>query len=206
MNNAKPFVKWAGGKRQLIPEIDLRLKRAFGLGIDTYVEPFVGGGAVFFHVMDNYMGAIKRAVINDLNSDLMTAYTAVRSNPNGLIEALSRLQERYTSMDLEGKKAMYLGIRDEFNMKQGDITDTTAMFIFLNKTCFNGLYRVNKQGKFNTPFSYSERPNICDKETITADSTSLSSAEILRADYKDTVRYADIRTLYYLDPPYRPIS
>ena len=206
-NHSKPFVKWAGGKRQLLPELDKRLKAAFdGGGIDTYVEPFVGGGAVYFHVMANYGNAIKRAVINDINADLMTAFTAVRSNPDGLIRALSGLQDKYLNMDMEGKKAMYLETRERFNRKDDDLTDTAAMFMFLNKTCFNGLYRVNKQGKFNAPFSYSENPNICDTYTLTRASETLQDTVILRTDYKETAESASPNTIFYLDPPYRPIS
>jgi len=136
----KPFVKWAGGKRQLLPELDKRVYMAMEYpSINTYVEPFIGGGATFFHVMAKYGDRITHPVINDLNRDLMVAYTAVRANPEALIYHLTELEKKYLSMDETERKAFYLKTREFFNEKVTDMIDSSAMFIFLNKTCFNGL-------------------------------------------------------------------
>lgn len=203
---AKPFVKWAGGKRQLIPTIDEFVAVANGkVAIDTYVEPFVGGGAVLFWILSNY-DQIKQAVINDINVDLMTAYKVVRDNPKDLTEALTKLQREYYSIKEDERMGFFSKIRDLFNQKTLDPVENTSYFIFLNKTCFNGLFRVNKKGFFNVPFGKYGNPTICDETNIYACSRLLQKVEILCGDYSQTIGYANQHSLYYFDPPYKPLS
>lgn len=148
IKDAKPFVKWAGGKRQLIPTIGKFVAIAYEKAIDTYVEPFVGGGAVLFWILNNY-SHIKQVVINDINVDLMSAYQVVRNNPKELIEALADLQRKYYSIKVDERIGLFKQVRDTYNKKELDPVVNTSYFIFLNRTCFNGLYRVNRKGLFN---------------------------------------------------------
>lgn len=207
MIKAKPFIKWAGGKRQLIEQIETMLPTDFNRWKDaTYIEPFVGGGAMLFHLLQTHHN-IKHAIINDINSDLTICYKTVRDNPKELIDALSAIQaDFYKQNSEEKKKDYYLSMRDLFNAKQSVPTFNTALFLFLNRTCFNGLYRVNKSGKFNVPFGRYAHPLICDSETILADSMILQRVEILTGDFEQTLDYANSNTFFYFDPPYRPIS
>ena len=207
MNRAKPFIKWAGGKGQLISQLEALLPRDFDRWRDvTYIEPFVGGGAMLFHSLQAHP-CIKRAVINDINPDLTTCYRTVRDCPKALLQALRGLQDRYYACDTQDQRQkMYLEVRQRFN--EGHLTDieNAAGFIFLNRTCFNGLYRVNRAGRFNVPHGRYERPLICDPDTIYADSRLLQKVEILTGDFEQTLKYFDGKAFFYLDPPYRPIS
>ncbi len=162
MAKAKPFIKWVGGKSQLIEQLETRLPADFDKKEDiTYIEPFVGGGAMLFHMLQAHKN-IKHAVINDINPDLITCYETVRKQPDKLIRSLTFIQEDYYSVKTEeAKKAYYLRMRDRFNAKPVDPIENTTLFFFLNRTCFNGLYRVNKAGKFNVPCGRYERPLIC---------------------------------------------
>lgn len=207
MIKAKPFIKWVGGKSQLIEQLDALLPSDFDKKEDvTYIEPFVGGGAMLFHMLQTHKN-IKHAVINDINPDLTTCYTVVRDRPNELIHSLASIQEDYYQIkDEEEKKEYYLCARDRFNSKPTNSIENTTLFFFLNKTCFNGLYRVNKAGKFNVPCGRYERPLICDKDTILADSKILQNTTILTGDFEQTIKYANGNTFFYFDPPYRPLS
>ncbi|MBR4786483.1 MAG: DNA adenine methylase [Bacteroidales bacterium] len=206
IKEAKPFVKWAGGKRQLIPTIDEFVAVANGkVAIDTYVEPFVGGGAVLFWILSNY-DQIKRVVINDINVDLMTAYQVVRDAPEDLIEALAKLQSKYYSIKVDERMVFFNQVRDAYNKKELDSVENTSYFIFLNRTCFNGLYRVNRKGLYNVPFGKYVSPRICDETNIYACSRLLQKVEILCGDYSQTIGYANQHSLYYFDPPYKPLS
>lgn len=176
----------------------------------TYVEPFVGGGAMLFHMLKKHP-EIKRAVINDINPHLVTAYRVVKEQPYELIERLSTLEHQYYALDSEeAKKAFYLGIRDIFNEENLENIDRAKYLIFLNRTCFNGLYRENAKGKFNVPFGRYLHPTICNAETIIADSEVLNRANvtILRGDFSDTSNYldGDGMNFIYFDPPYRPLN
>lgn len=205
-NNAKPFVKWAGGKTQLLSDIESRLpKHMLSKANITYVEPFVGGGAAVFHLLKKYPN-IKKAVINDINPRLITTYKVIKSKPDALIKELLSLQKKYIPRNHEDRTAMFLEQRSRFN--KGKLTDvqTAALFIFLNRTCFNGLYRENSKGEFNVPHGRYANPLICDKDTILADSEVLQRVEILCGDYAKTLKYAGNNTLYYFDPPYKPLS
>ena len=204
---AKPFVKWVGGKNQLISSIEQILpKKTKKLPELTYIEPFVGGGAMLFWALNN-IKSIRKAVINDINKDLTTAYKAVRDNALDLIIGLKRIEKEYKSLQSEAsRKEFYLLQRERFNTKKLDDVDNTTLFIFLNRTCFNGLYRVNSKGLFNVPFGKYVNPTICDENTIFADSTLLEKVDILTGDFEQTLSYATDNTLFYFDPPYKPLS
>ena len=204
---AKPFIKWVGGKTQLIDQIDKQLPIDFDNWEHvTYIEPFIGGGAMLFYMLQRYPN-IKRAVINDINSDLCKCYQAVRDMPEQLISSLQAIERNYQNLETEeDRKSFFMKVREHYNEKSMDIVENTTLFIFLNKTCFNGLYRVNKKGKFNVPFGKYANPTICDAETIRLDSKLLQGVEILNGDFESTFDYAHGNTLFYFDPPYRPLS
>jgi len=200
---AKPFLKWAGGKTQLLDEIDARLpKKEIASGqIDTYVEPFVGGGAMFFHIAQNYP-QLKRLYLLDINPDLINCYSALKEDVDSLIRRLKRLQNSFLQCDdSEERKELYYATRKKFNRDRNP-----AKLIFLNKTCYNGLYRVNRKGGFNVPFGDYKNPTICDEENLRSVSALLQKAEIISADFTESEEYIDDRTFVYFDPPYRPLS
>ena len=199
---AKPFLKWAGGKTQLIEEIDARLpKKEIEDGcIDTYVEPFVGGGAVFFHVAQNYH-EIERFYLFDVNEDLVNSYNAVKENVGTLIDRLNALQRKFLRKDQSQRRDFYYRVRDDFNSDRDP-----AKLIFLNKTCYNGLYRVNRRGEFNVPFGDYTKPNICDAKNLRIVSEVLQKAEIICGDFEESASWIDDKTFVYFDPPYRPLS
>ena len=150
---------------------------------------------------------ITRAVINDINEDLTTCYLTVRDHPNELIKSLRQIQMQYhTLLDEDARRDYYMAMRDRFNTKALDPIENTCLFIFLNRTCFNGLYRVNRKGLFNVPFGRYDNPMICDEETILSDSLLLKDVEILTGDFRQTLNYAKAPSLFYFDPPYRPLS
>ncbi len=204
--HVKPFVKWVGGKTQLIEDIKKTLPSDFTNKRNiTYVEPFVGGGAVMFWILQQFPN-IKKAVINDINNNLITTYRAVKERPLELIALLKVLQSEYIPLDEDYRKEYYLDKRDMYNHSSLSDIETAALFIFLNRTCFNGLYRVNSKGFFNVPHGKYANPLICDEETIKADSIILQKVEILCGDFEITGKYASSKTLFYFDPPYKPLS
>lgn len=204
--SAKPFVKWVGGKTQLLGDLkkilpqDLLQRESV-----TYVEPFVGGGAVLFWLLQEYPN-ITKAVINDINAELICTYRVIKHEVENLIEELARLQELYLPLADNERKDFFLAQRNRFNEGNNADVETAALFIFLNRTCFNGLYRVNSKGKFNVPHGKYANPRICDKETLRADAALLQRVEILCGDFAQTGRYAGENVLYYFDPPYRPLT
>ena len=204
---AKPFIKWVGGKTQLIDQLEALLPADFDIWENvTYIEPFVGGGAMLFYMLQTHSN-IKSAVINDINPDLTTCYKVVKESPSNLVQSLKEIQKEYYALKSEeARKQFYLQMRDEFNTKALDDIRNTTLFFFLNRTCFNGLYRVNKSGRFNVPFGKYETPTICDANTIYADSELLQNVEILTGDYQQTLIHAKGNTLFYFDPPYRPLN
>ena len=207
MAKAKPFIKWVGGKTQLIEQLDALLPADFGNWNDvTYIEPFVGGGAMLFYMLQRYPN-IRHAVINDVNPDLTTCYRIVRDMPEELITSLLEIQDAYNVLQTEERrKEFYLAVRDRYNEKNLNPLENTTKFFFLNRTCFNGLYRVNKKGLFNVPFGKYSNPQICDPETIRKDSEVLQRVEIMTGDFDATFNRAQGYTLFYFDPPYRPLS
>lgn len=203
----KPFLKWAGGKTQLLPAIDFYLPEEFKKEKEiTYIEPFVGGGAVLFYLLNNYP-QITRTVINDINPHLINTYRTIKEKPFALIDSLKDIETRYKTFDNEeDRKNFYLDIRERFNRQ--DLTDVeeSSYMIFLNRTCFNGLYRENSKGKFNVPFGRYANPTICDEALIVSDSQLLQRVEILQGDYSQTAAYIAGYTFFYFDPPYRPLD
>jgi DNA adenine methylase len=205
---AKPFLKWAGGKTQLLDEIEHRLPEDLKTGdIDTYIEPFVGGGAVFFRIAQRYE-SIKHFYLLDINGDLVGCYNAVKHDVKSLIVELKSLQRRFFALGESEQEQFYFDIRKRFNSEKlsGFETKTAAKLIFLNKTCYNGLYRVNRNNEFNVPFGHYKNPTICDAKNLLAASEVLQKAQILCGDFEDSDKYIDKKTFVYLDPPYRPIS
>lgn len=204
--SAKPFIKWVGGKTQLLNDIEKRLPKNFANYDNiTYVEPFIGGGATVFYLLSKYQN-IKHAVINDINPKLITTYKVIKNSPHELIRELSLLQDKYLLLEHKERTNMFLEARKRFN--ECDLSDIqiASLFIFLNRTCFNGLYRENSKGKFNVPHGKYSNPLICDVNTLLADSDILQRVEILCGDYSGTLKYAGPNTLYYFDPPYKPLS
>ena len=206
-NNAKPFLKWAGGKSQLINDIKTALPIELTSQRFTYVEPFVGSGAILFWILENFPN-VERAIINDINADLTNTYKVIAENPEMLIAVLDEFQKLYYTFenDAEGRKAYYMQQRALFNERSTNKETQAALFIFLNRTCFNGLFRVNKSNGFNVPIGSYKKPMICDAENIMAVSKILQRVEILTGDYKETLKYAEHPALFYFDPPYKPLS
>lgn len=203
---AKPFVKWAGGKTQLLEEIRKSLPSdMLSRNELTYVEPFVGGGAVLFWILQTYPN-IKRAIINDINTELICTYRIIQSNVEDLIKHLTTIQNQYISLNSNQRKEYFLEKRKLFNSKKCSNIETAALFIFLNRTCFNGLYRVNSKGEFNVPHGKYTNPKICDKDNLMAVSRLLQRVEILCGDFEQTEKYAGDNSIFYLDPPYKPLS
>ena len=206
---AKPFLKWAGGKGQLIDEIDLRLPQELIEGeIKAYIEPFIGGGAVFFHIAQKYPD-IDNYILIDVNKDLVNCYKAIQHRAEEVIGELKLFEKLYFSHRTEEKKKeLFLEIRKSFNHEKDKSysSQTAAKLIFLNKTCFNGLYRVNQKGEFNVPFGKYEKPAICPKDNLIRVSDLLQNATLLCGDFSLCREYVDRHSFIYFDPPYRPIS
>ncbi len=201
----KPFIKWAGGKSQLLNEI----REKYPKKIEKYCEPFVGGGAVLLDVLANFQPT--EVLINDINSELVNTYCQVKTNVENLIEQLSNLQTAFWAADTDKRKLIYSSKRDRFNeMKvNGDKNinlEKAALFIFLNKTCFNGLYRVNRKGLFNVPIGSYKNPPICDADNLRYVSKLLQGVQINCGDYKECAEFIDEKTFVYIDPPYRPLT
>lgn len=211
---AKPFLKWAGGKVQLLPQFQRYYPQELREGkIETYFEPFLGGGAVFLDIAQNY--SIRSAYLCDINAELILPYRVIQRDPHPLLEILEQLSRRYYALDAEQRHALYYKIRTRYNHERCQIDYTcysslwierAAYMIFLNKTCYNGLFRMNRNGEFNVPYGKYKYPKILDVENVLRVSQLLQIAEIFSADF--TVYEAQItdRSFVYFDPPYRPIS
>lgn len=204
----KPFLKWAGGKGQLLKEIERYYPFSDGK-ITKYAEPFVGGGAVLFDILSRY--DLKEIYIGDINAELINTYCIVRDNVGCLISALSVMQNEFLPKNTENRKAYYIDKRERFNYLKVDGNDAdnmekAALMIFLNKTCFNGLYRVNRKGLFNVPMGSYKNPLICDEENLRAVSEKLQKVTIVCGDYRQSADFIDEHTFAYFDPPYRPLT
>lgn len=213
--NARPFLKWAGGKTQLLNDLNRRLPLSLvqNSEIERYVEPFVGGGALFFFLKKNYK--IKESFLFDINKELIIGYKVIQNNVDDLVFELNAIEEKYLKLREEQRKDLYYKIRDNYNSQKdtfdyanynSDWIKRAAYLIFLNKTCFNGLYRLNKKGEFNVPFGKYKNPNICDEENLFEVSKALKDTEIICADFEESKNYIHKDTLVYLDPPYRPLN
>lgn len=205
---AKPFLKWAGGKGQLIEQLSVYLPNKIYHEPFNYVEPFVGGGAMLFYMLKTFPN-IKKVIINDVNEQLVSTYRNIRDNVYTLIGALSELEDSYLKLEEGKRKEMYLIVRDKYNTPTCTGIMKSAYMLFLNRTCFNGLYRVNGKGLFNVPFGKYANPTICNAELLKEDSMMLNKVdmEICCGDYRDTLQQVDDGLcFFYLDPPYRPLS
>jgi DNA adenine methylase len=204
---AKPFLKWAGGKTQLINDIEKALPKDVLRDKFTYIEPFVGSGAVLFSMINKFPN-LERAVINDINEDLINTYRIIAKRPNELISILEILQNEFHDLvgNEDKKKLYYYQKRELYNTRNEEQSGQAALFIFLNRTCFNGLYRVNRKNEFNVPMGSYKQPTICDKENILAVNRALQKVEIMCGDYQATLKFAEANTLFYFDPPYKPLS
>ncbi len=197
----KPFLKWVGGKTKLLSEIEKNLPKNLIKKSFNYVEPFLGGGAVFFHLIQKFN--IEKAYLNDLNEKLIDVYKDVRDNKNELINELEKIQKDYYNTN---KKMFFLDKRNEFNAIKKSIKKS-AIFIFLNKTGFNGMYRENSKGEFNIPFGQMKKPLICNKDGLEKTSNLLNDNDIAFSSKSfNKLIPTEQDTFYYLDPPYRPIS
>ena len=201
-----PFVKWAGGKRQLLPEIRMRYQSILSNSITKYAEPFVGGGAVLFDILTVHR--FKEAYISDINAELINAYRVIRDSTDTLIAELAMMQDLFLPLAKDARKAFYYKVRDEYNRIciRDDNIRKAALMIFLNKTCFNGLYRVNSKGLYNVPVGDYKSPVICDKDNLNAVSKALKNVEIICGQFTDSEYFIDKNTLAYFDPPYRPLN
>ena len=203
----KPFVKWVGGKSQLVEEIEKMLPSCGNGFLTKYAEPMVGGGALLFSILYKY--DFRELYISDINTELMNAYCVIRDDVENLIEKLNEMQMLFLPMDENGRKYFYYTVRKKFNdtsLSEETAVDKAAEFIFLNKTCFNGLYRVNRKGEFNVPMGAYKNPTICDDENLRNIHAALQNVTIVCGDYTASKSFIDKDTFVYIDPPYRPIS
>lgn len=210
--NAKPVLKWAGGKGMLLPQITEHLPTKLKFGaIKRYIEPFIGGGAVFFNIANNYN--FEDAYLFDINPELVILYNVIKYDVNDLIAELFELQQKYNIS--EDKTAFYYSIRDAYNSFDKNINANSfskdfirraALTVCLNRTCFNGLYRVNSKGLFNVPVGKYKNPRILDENNLKEVSKALQYATIIQADFADVLKYVNKDSFVYYDPPYRPID
>ncbi len=210
---AKPFLKWAGGKRQLIEQFDsLYPKRLLAGKIDTYIEPFLGGGAIFFELIKRF--AFDRVILNDINEELILSYKAIQQKVGDVINELSILSDSYLSASDNKRKDIYYKIRDKFNKEKAQIDFNkvdilsaryVSKLIFLNRTCFNGLYRLNNKGEFNVPQGNYKNPRILDEENLRSVNEALQGVTLIFGDFEGIYDCVDSNTFVYMDPPYRPL-
>lgn len=204
----KPFLKWVGGKGQLLKEIE-KYYLFESNEITKYAEPFVGGGAVLFDILSKY--DLEEVYISDINAELINAYRIIRDDIDDLVSMLAGMQSEFAPMDTNHRKTYYLAKRERFNDlkvngNENVNIEKAALMIFLNKTCFNGLYRVNKKGLFNVPMGAYKNPMICDEENLRSVSEKLKNVTIVCGDYRESADFIDENTFVYFDPPYRPIT
>lgn len=205
----RPFVKWAGGKGSLISQLNnfypYELKNGI---IERYIEPFVGGGAVLIDILQKY--DVQEAYAFDINIDLINSYNVIKTDVEKLIEILKKMETEYLQLGQEERKNYFYKKREEYNNyelkeKEQNI-QRAAEFIYLNRTCFNGLYRVNKSGKFNVPIGSHKNPTICDEENLRNLSQLIQNVQFQHGDYKKSTEYVTENTFVYFDPPYRPLN
>lgn len=211
---ARPFLKWAGGKTQLLNEFSKRLPNGLRKGaIKKYVEPFVGGGAFFFYLNQRF--SFDNCYIYDVNEELILSYRVVKRSVRKLIYELDALQSDYLSKNDKGREDFFYHVRDAFNEKlpeidfknySSDWVERTAQIIFLNRTCYNGLFRVNRRGEFNTPFGRYKNPEILNEDNLRDVATLLKTTKIFVGDFTLCEKFVDENTFVYFDPPYRPLN
>ncbi len=208
-NPAKPFVKWAGGKGQLLPTIRKFYPAGMGTTIKKYCEPMVGAGAVLFDILNTY--AMDEVYICDTNVELINTYRVIQENVNPLIELLMKYEKEHLKRNDVERKEYYYQQRERFNteIQKSDENNSllrASLFIYLNKTCFNGLYRVNRKGLYNVPIGAYKNPKICDVDNLKKTSALLQCVTILTGDYTCIKKSVDKSTFVYFDPPYRPLT
>ena len=211
---ARPFLKWAGGKMQLLDQFAKRLPVELkGKKITRYVEPFIGGGAVFFYLNRNV--AFDQCYICDVNEELILAYRVIQKSAKKLISQLETFESDYLSMNEKKREEFYYEIRDIFNQKLPEINfskyssewiERTAQIIFLNRTCYNGLFRVNRKGEFNVPFGRYKNPDILNEDNLKDVAILLKTTKIILGDFTKCGKFVDKHTFVYFDPPYRPLN
>ena len=211
---AKPFLKWAGGKGQLLDTFQNFYPAELRVGeIENYYEPFVGGGAVFFDIAQRFN--IGSAFLYDNNQDLILTYLTIQKNVDGLIDCVERYKKQYLKRDEIKRTEFYYKIRERFNALQPEINynrfskkwiERAAQIIFLNRTCFNGLFRFNSKGAFNVPEGRYKNPRILNEENLRKVSELLAIAEIKRVDFRELQKKVKGRSFIYYDPPYRPLN
>lgn len=213
--NAKPFLKWAGGKSQLIYDLEKRLPLIIKntRQISKYFEIFIGGGAFFFYMKGNY--DIEKAYLFDINKELFIGYKVIQKNPDDLIKKLNELQQKFYKLSAKAREEFFYCMRGAYNNQIENFDyqnynrfwiERASLLIFLNKTCFNGLYRQNKRGEFNVPFGGYETPKICDEKNIYAVYESLQNTELFCNDFEEATSKINKDSFVYLDPPYRPLN
>lgn len=206
---ARPFLKWAGGKTQLLTEIKNFYPNELGKKINKYCEPMVGAGAVFFDILNNYN--LEEIYINDINKELINCYSTIKNNVDLLIEKLEKIESKHFNLEDADKKNYYYKNRNTYNeiitmSNKKNSIERASLFIYLNKTCFNGLYRVNKKGLYNVPMGTYKKPVICDKNNLMIVSEKLKNVKIHTGEYFNMKKYIDHNTFVYFDPPYRPLT
>lgn len=205
---AHPFVKWAGGKGQLLDVLKSNLPEGIGTKITKYAEPFVGGGAFLFALLSEY--TFDEVYISDNNKELINTYSVIKDCCDELIQKLSDMQIQYSTCESEEEKQVYYyEQRNRFNtlpLTSDTKIEKAALFIFINRTCFNGLYRVNRKGAYNVPFGKHSNPTICDTENLIKISNVLKNVVMNSCDYHEVLNFADENTFVYFDPPYRPLN
>ncbi|NPA75550.1 MAG: DNA adenine methylase [Euryarchaeota archaeon] len=198
----RPFIKWAGGKGNIIGPYEE--KGLLSLEFKDYYEPFLGGGAMFFHLWNKKK--IRKAYLSDINKDLIDTYITIKEHLNELLDALKVLQNMHSKEEFYKFRAEFNELKTRAELSEEEIIRKSALFIYLNKTCFNGLYRENKKGEFNVPFGRYKNPKIYDEENLRAVSKALQNAELRVCDFEDAVKNARAGDFVYFDPPYMPIS
>ena len=209
MERVKPFVKWAGGKGSLISQLKKFYPFELEEGrIDKYVEPFIGGGAVLINILQEY--DVKEAYAFDINIDLINCYNVIKNDVENLLKELDIKEKSFKKSEEKEREKIFYDIRQQYNsykIKKDEISVKRASeFIFLNRTCFNGLYRVNKNGEFNVPCGKYKNPTICDVSNLRNLSYLIRNVKFQYGDYKKSKEYIDCKTFVYFDPPYRPLS
>lgn len=209
MEKVRPFVKWVGGKSKLIPQMEQYYPKELKENkIDIYIEPFVGGGAILIDILKKYN--IKKVYAFDINKNLINCYNIIKDKVESLVLELKKLEKEYLELDEENRKKYYYDIRGKYNSinieNENEALEKTTYFIFLNKTCFNGLYRENRIGQFNVPVGKYKNPTICDEENLIELSKLIKNVTFINGDYRESYKYIKENTFIYFDPPYRPIN
>jgi DNA adenine methylase len=213
-SHARPFLKWAGGKTQLLRQLGKRLPNEMKTGeITHYVEPFVGGGAMFFYLGQQFV--FDRSSIFDANEELILVYRVIKKSAQKLIHELEKLESAYLSKRNDDRERLFYHVRDSFNKKKPEINFNTydtewvtraAQSIFLNRTCYNGLFRMNRKGEFNVPYGRYTNPCILNRDNLNDVAALLKTTTIISGDFTRSKKFVDNTTFVYLDPPYRPLN